>query len=418
MRFRSTSRRYDRPHRPLPILVANKAGKLLERLGIRADLGLESLLAAARKKTGLEDYGDNSFRQRMKILLESVNDEARLHPLGRLMARQNFIRLLVNRLRIEEAFKRHPEIDQLEIESPLFIVGLQRTGTTLLHRLLASDPGFRYLASWEAINPAPFPQKKDSGSDPRIRMAEIAQLSLKYLAPDFFAIHPIDARGPEEDCLLFDFSFWSTVPEATQRVSRFSAWLEQQDHYDAYQDYRRILKFLQFQNPKGRWLLKTPQHLENLDSLLAVFPNAKIIQTHRDPVRTLASFCSMIAHSRGVFSDEIDTGEVGRHWLAKSIRMVQRSLMVRDQMPDVNIHDVSYNELVADPIREVRRIHDWLGKELSPELVSTMNSFVKKNPQHKHGRHSYSLEDFGLNRQKVDQAFAEYRARFGIPNED
>ncbi|MBW1810405.1 MAG: sulfotransferase [Deltaproteobacteria bacterium] len=418
MTIRSTSRRYDRPHRPLPILVANKAGKLLEHLGIRTDLDEESLMEAARRKTGLADFGDNSFRGRMRILLESVNDEARLHPLGRFLVRQNFIRLLVNRLRIEEAFKRNPEIDRQEIESPLFIVGLQRTGTTLLHRLLASDPGFRYLASWEAINPAPIPGKKNGGTDPRIRMAEIAQFSLKYLAPDFFAIHPIEARGPEEDCLLFDFSFWSTVPEATQRVSRFSAWLEQQDYFEAYRDYKRILKFLQFQNPQGRWLLKTPQHLENLDSLLAVFPKAMIIQTHRDPVRTLASFCSMIAHSRGVFSDEIDTDEVGRHWLAKSIRMIQRSLAVRNQMPGVKIHDVSYHDLIADPIKEIRRIHRWLGKEISPELERKMNSFIKNNPQHKHGRHRYSLGDFGLDRQKVKDAFAEYCSRFEIPNED
>ena len=415
---RQTSVEYQRPYRPLPVALANRLGRALERFGIRARLEEDSLVAAARKETGLSDLGDDvALRRRLRILLQSLNDEARLHPVGRLMARQNIIRLLTNRLRIEDALKREPRISQTTLEPPVFIAGLQRTGTTLLHRLMSCDTDFRYLAAWEAINPAPLTGRGNGANDPRIRAAELAQLGLRYLAPDFFAIHPIDAQGPEEDCLLFDFDFFGQVPEATQRVSRFSAWLEHQDHAPAYRFIENVLRYLQFQRPGGHWLLKTPQHLENLDSLLEVFPQARIIQTHRDPVTTLASLCSMLCHARGVFSDHIDVREVAGHWLAKTARMIECSMYVRNKTGRGKFLDVSYYDLAADPLAEIRRIYDWLGKELNERTVSVMRQHLNHNPRHKYGVHRYGMEQFGLDEDKVERLFAEYRRRFGIPRE-
>jgi hypothetical protein len=436
MTMRETSTSYRDPHRPLPVSLANRAGRLLERTGIRADLEEASLIAAARARTGLTDLGDPAFREPMRVLLTSLEQEARLNPVGRLMVRENMIRVLGNRLRFQEARRQHPELLEGELEPPIVIVGLQRTGTTLLHRLLAADPGLRVLASWEAVNPAPLgesgwrrwlprslsrqrrydPRPPKNGRDPRVRAAEVAQLSLIFLAPDFFAVHPIEAREPEEDCLLFDYTFYSTVHEATLRVPTYSAWLEQQDLTGAYRYYRDLLVYLRWQLPVGRWLLKTPHHMENLRILLDLFPGVRIIQTHRDPVRSLASFCSMVAHGHGVFSDRVDPHEVGAHWSAKQQRMVDRCLAVRDQpRHERSFFDVAYRDLTADPIAEVRRIYRWLGRPLTPALEELMRTWIEANPQHKHGRHRYRLEDFGLDRATEERRFAGYRERFQIP---
>jgi hypothetical protein len=423
MTERVTSTDYRRPHRPLAFGLANRAGALLSRAGLaRADLGADSLLDEARRRTGLADFGDPSLPDRLRLLSTALDAEAALHPLGRWMVRENVIRMLANRLRMERAFREHPEIAERELEPPVFVAGLQRTGTTVVHRMLAADPARRFLPSWEAVNPAPVPRTAflsllDGRGDPRIGAALFAERALRYMAPDFFAIHPVEALAPEEDVLLFDYALWSTVPEATMHVPSFSRWLETQDHAEAYRFYRRVLQYLQWQRPGGPWVLKTPHHMEHLDVLLEVFPRARVLQTHRDPAKVLASFCSMMAHSRGVFSDEVDAHAVGRHWFAKARRMVACALAVRAGPAAVRFLDVHYADLVADPLRELRRIYDWLGDPLTAEAEAAMRAWLAANPQHKHGRHRYRLEDFGLDRDEVSRAFATYRERFGIAEE-
>lgn len=440
--MRVTTQRYDQPHRPLPLAWANQAGRWLAHLGVEAKLDEASLLATARRRAGLADFGDRAFLAPFRRLLTSIQNEAQLHPLGRLMVRENLLRVLCNRLRVQEAWTTRPGLLDRPLEDPVFIVGLQRTGTTLLHRLLACDPQLRYLASWEAINVAPLPPagfprafwgklRSDPAvqQEPRIGAAKLAERSLAYLAPDFFAIHPVEAEAPEEDVLLLEYTFYSTVPEATLRVPSYAAWLEQQDHVPAYRKYRGLLSYLQWQRPSSlpqggieaelpRWLLKTPHHLEHLDALLTVFPQARIIQTHRDPVTALASFCSMMAHGRGVFSDRVDPHEIGAQWSKKTQRMVTRALQVREAQPEA-FFDVHYGELVADPIAVLRWLYPTvLGRELTPELEARLVAHRRENPQHKYGRHAYQLEDFGLDRASQDAAFAPYRERFGIAREE
>ncbi len=416
---RVTSVNYSKPYRPFPIAAYNRVGRLLGSAGFKgADLRSGSLMERSAKKTGLTDFGEPSFRERMEILLHDMENEARFHRFGRFMARENIVRILVNRLRIEDYFKKDPSILKLEMEDPVFIVGLQRTGTTKLQRLLSCDPGFRYLSSWEAINPAPFPGIEHSKKDPRIKQAELARNALKYMAPDFFAIHPIAPRGPEEDCMLFDYAFWGTVPEATYRVPSFSKYLEEQDHSEAYRYYKTVLQLLMRQRNTGRWLHKTPQHLEQLEALFTVFPKAKIIHTHRDPVKVLASFCSMISHAWGVFSDRVDPREVGQHWSAKQYRMIRRSLEVRDRRGEESFLDVSYYDLIENPMNEVERIYRFLGRELTGETRTAMAAWLGENPKDRHGRHRYRLEDFGLERHRVEEEFADYRRRFDIRRED
>jgi len=413
-----TSHDYATPFRPRPIALANDVGRVLARVGVRpARFTVDGLVAAARKKSGLQRFDDEAFREPLAMLLDSVEREAALTPLGRFITGSRIVGVLCNRLRAQALFERHPQILDEPITAPLFIVGLQRTGTTMLHRLLAADPGLRALLSWEALNPAPLTRRPWHRRDPRMRTAEVAERALAYLAPDFFAIHPVEAHAPEEEVILLDYSFLSTVAEATLHVPSYAAWLERQDQTPAYAYLKKLLQLLQWQNRKERWLLKTPHHLEWLDTLFAVFPDAKIIQTHRDPLKTLASFCSMIAHGRGVFSDAVDPLEVGAHWAKKTQRMVGRALATRERLGDASFIDVSYYDLMNDPMAEVARIYEFAGRPLSADVKSRMAATRQENPQNKHGKHSYQLADFGLAKDQIEPGYAAYRARFQIRRE-
>jgi len=400
---------------PLPVRMAIGAWDGLQRLGVaRTRLDEASLVASARRASGLHHFVDESFREPLRRLLFSLEEEAGLHPLGRMVLRQTLLRTLVNRRRLEELSDRHPEIAQLPVKAPIFIVGLQRTGTTLLHRLLTCEPALRPLLSWEALNPAPFPRRPPSPArDPRMRQAEMAERALRYLSPELFAIHPVEAHAPEEDVLLLDLSLVSPTADATLRVPRYSAWLRELDQTPAYRYFRRAIQLLLWQRG-GRYLGKTPHHLENLDVLLDVFPDAKIIQTHRDPLRVVGSFCSMITHSRGVFSAAVDPNEVGAQLGEKAVRAVTDAMQVRDRVDPASFLDVAYTDLVSDPMKEIRRIYDFIGFELAPGTLAAMERWRGGNPQNKHGVHRYALEDFGLDRAELERRFEPYCTRYGL----
>lgn len=411
------------PPFPRPVRVALRALRALQHIGVaRTPLGEASLVDAARRASGLSDFVDESFREPLRRLLASLEQEARLHALGRILLRHSLVRALRNRLRLEDLCRRLPEIREQPVEAPVFIVGLQRTGTTLLHRLLACEPSLRPLLSWEALNPAPFPARtrwnlsRRAARDPRMRPAETAERGLRYLAPDFFAIHPVEAHAPEEDVLLLDLSFVSPTADATLWVPSYSSWLRDTDQRGAYRYFRRTIQLLLWQRG-GRWLGKTPHHLENLDALLDVFPDAKIIHTHRDPVRVVASFCSMMAHGRALFSDRVDPHEVGAQLGERAVRAVTRAMAVRDRAAQAAFLDVAYADLLADPQKQIRRIYDFLGLSLAPATEISMQRWIAANPQDRRGVHHYRLEDFGLDRARLEPRFEPYRSRFGVPTE-
>jgi hypothetical protein len=410
---RETSTRYARPHRPMPVRLFNGALGLAGRLGGRVALDPASLMNAAEEATGLLDFGEPSFREPLERLVDSIEKEASLHALGRLITRTRLVSALSTRARIEEQYRRHPEIEEESVSRPIVIAGLQRTGTTLLHRLLASDRRIRSLASWEALSPAPLSGGAIGGSsDPRRARAEQSEKALSYLAPDFFAIHPVEANAPEEDVLLLDLSFRSTVPEATLRVPTFSRWLESADQAPAYETLVRAMKLLSHQRRGSRWVLKTPHHLEWLDVLLSVLPDALIVWTHREPRETVPSFCSMVAHGRGVFSDAVDPREVGQHWSRKITRMVERGMAAREAAGERYFIDVRYEDLVRDPLGETRRIYAKAELPFERETEDAMKDTLKKQRQHRHGVHVYRAEDFGLTNAGLDRDLATYRERF------
>ncbi len=412
---------FDRPYRPRAIALANRVGKLL---GLdRRPITVDGVLGDARRKVGLSDFGDDAFMEPLEILVDSINREAALNSVGRMIIRGRIVGVLINKLVAQDTIKKHPEILDTPVEAPIIIAGLARTGTTMLHRLVAKDPAIRSLASWEAINPAPHTthQPAEGKEDPRFAQAAKAAKGLKYMSPGFFAIHPAEPDAPEEEVILLEQAFLTTTPEAMMNVPTYSAWLEQQDHVPAYRALKRMMQYLQWQRPgphqSVRWVLKTPHHQEYFDPLLEVFPDATLVHTHRDPLRTSPSLFSMLTHLQMIFSDDVDPHRVATHWLGKIENMARRTMATRDRVGDRGFVDVSYYDLIKDPMAEVERVYDAAGMELTVEAKSAMEASRKVNKQHKYGKHKYSLSDFGLTKDDVESRIAAYRARFNVPFE-
>jgi len=396
-----------------PIRLLNRLGSLLEERGVTVDLSAETLRRRAVKATGLPWSADRQTDLALDALCRSIIEDAQLSTFGALVIRARMHGILTTRLRVAALLERYPDIATLPIEPPIVIAGLQRSGTTMLHRLIAADPDMRAVGSWEVVHLLPRKREKSGRPTVRIAQTKAAELALRYLNPQFFAIHAVEADGPEEDVLLQEYSLLSQVPEAMLHVPSYAEWLSKQDMHGSYAYLKVLLQILQWQDPRRRWVLKTPAHLEHLDTLLDVFPDALIVQTHRDPLRTTASFSSMLAHGHSVFSEHVDAREVARHWLTRNADMVNRALDVREQRPEVFL-DVRYEDLVDDPMAQVERIYAAVGFELTEEVRARMEEHRKGHAQHSHGVHRYSLEEFGLSEGEVNDAYARDRAAFAL----
>ncbi len=412
----ATSTDYENPYRPLPVRIFNSIGKLSENLGLSSSLNIEKLTAGAIRKTKLEDFGDDGHLEALRVLINSINEEAELTPTGRLIQKFRLASALVHRLRIEELLKQHPEIHDISLGKIILVTGLQRSGTTILHRLLNSHPNIRGVSGVEALNPLP-PSNKAKRMTARHVQAVLAQRLISYLSPQFMAVHPIDHNEPEEDVMLLDLNFMSQAPEATMHVPSYSRWLEEQDHTQTYEYFHKVLKILCWQRPGSNWVLKTPHHMEYLDVFLKVFPTAIVVQTHRDPRKTMPSFCSMVAHNRGIFSDHVDPREIARHWSRKTRRMVELAIQSRAKADADRFVDVSYYDLMKDPIAQLRRICLKAGIDFDTEAVQQAETFMKRNPQNRFGRHVYHLSDFGLSEETIEDHFSFYREKHEIPFE-
>ena len=412
-----TSTDYVHPYRPLPVRVFNLIGRAGGSLGWSSTLKVEALVDHATRKTGLSDFGDDGHRQALEVLVKSINDEAQLTPTGRVIQKARLAGALVHRLRIQELLGKHPEIHDVDLGSVILVTGLQRTGTTLLHRLLFSNPQIRGVTGGEALEPVPAGDVKKDGAAVRKAKALRAQRVVSYLSPQFNTVHPIDPDEPEEDVMLLDLSFMSQTPEATMHVPTYSRWLEDQDHTPAYEYFRKVLKILCWQSPGRRWVLKTPHHMEYLDVFLKVFPDAVIVQTHRDPRKAFPSFCSMVAHGRAIFSDAIDPPEIARHWSRKARRMVETAMRTRERLHPDQCMDVSYYDLVSRPVVELRRIARQAGIGFDDEAVRAAERYIEAHPQDRFGRHAYRSMDFGLTDEAIDELFSFYREKHAIPFE-
>jgi hypothetical protein len=405
---------------PAAIRVVNRLGRTLNRLGLPpVSLHDDALLEKARQRTRLEDFGAPDFRDPLRRLLSSLEHEARLSWLGRILARNEFCAVLANRLRLVRDRALYPEIAQGHIASPIFVAGLPRTGSTLLHQLLAQDPGNRVVRAWEVLAPSPPPTPASERTDPRIAAARWQFRWFDRLAPEFKTIHPLGAELPLECIALLAFSFMSSRFNTSYRVPSYQAWLEQQDQRPAYELHRTILQHLQVRYPGARWVLKAPTHLWNLEALFATYPDAFVVQTHRDPAKVLASVASLTAVLRGVFADEVDPLEIGREVTYQWSNGLERALQFRRSRADAAARfiDVQYRDLLQDPIGLIRVIYARLGWTLEGETERRMRAHLASHPKDLHGPHRYSLESFGLDPGAIAHLFKTYREYFDVREE-
>jgi len=405
------------PPFPLPARIGLSAWRTATRLGVPAPRFDEAeLLASAVRRTGLEDFGGEDFRTPLRRLLRAFDEEAELHLLGRAVLRSSVVRALECRLRLERIRAVDPELEATKVRAPVFITGMQRTGTTKLHRLLACAPELRHLTSAEGLNPAPLgrPVRAEPGEAARrMAFAKRAERGMKYMSPALFAIHPIEADAPEEDVFLFDVTFVSPAVDASLSVPSYTRWIREIDQRPPYAYVRRLIQLLLWQRP-GRYLGKTPHHQENLEVLFDVFPDAKVIHTHRDPLEVVPSFSSMMAHAGAMLSRRIDPFEVGRRVADQMVGSTLRAIAARGVVGEGRVLDVHYTDLVRDPIGELRRVHDFVGLEWGADAEARARRWLAGNPQHKYGTHRYGLADFGLDPEDLAARFKPYRERFGV----
>ncbi|MFO0691375.1 MAG: sulfotransferase [Myxococcota bacterium] len=405
------------PPFPLPARIGLGAWRAVTKLGVPAPrFDADELVASARRRTGLEDFGPEDFRTPMGRLLRAFDEEAELHLLGRAVLRSSVVRALECRLRLERIRAVDPELEATPVSAPVFITGMQRTGTTKLHRLLACAPELRHLTSAEGLNPTPLgrPVRDEPGdAERRMAFAKRAERGMKYMSPALFAIHPIEADAPEEDVFLFDVTFISPAVDASLSVPSYTRWIREIDQRPPYVYVRRLIQCLLWQRA-GRYLGKTPHHQENLDVLFEVFPDAKVIHTHRDPLAVVPSFSSMMAHAGAMLSRRIDPFEVGRRVSDQMVNSVERAIRAREKVAKGRVLDVQYRDLVRDPIGELRRIHAFAELEWSAASEQRAKRWLAENPQHKYGTHRYGLADFGLDAEELRARFKAYRERFGV----
>jgi hypothetical protein len=392
----------------------NAGGRVLGRAGLRRpSLDRESLDAAARRRTGLDDFGDWAFDEALDRLLESYERESRLTTLGRISARELVVSLLENLLYVERERKQTPAIVDEPVREPVFIVGLPRTGTTLLHGLMSEDPANRVPRTWEVMYPSRFPSTAD-GMEQARRLTATRLGWANRLAPSFRKIHPIAPDLPQECIAITAQVFMSIQFHTTHDVPSYEDWFERNSQALAYAFHRRLLQHLQARRRCGRWVLKAPGHLFALEALLAEYPDARIVQTHRDPLRVVASMASHATVLRRAFSDHADPEQIATDWSRRWSDALKSFLTVRDRNDARRFLDIAYDDIESRPLDVVERIYAFLDWPFTEEARSAMQRFLDANPKNKHGVHRYSLAEYGLSSETELDRYADYCKRFDI----
>jgi hypothetical protein len=394
----------------------NALGAALANAGVDvARLDPERLVAAARRGTGLDDFGDPGFREGLDVLVESALREGDLHAFGRIAFAGMLRNSLENRLRIVDHAKRHPDVRRERIARPIVVLGLPRTGTTLLSFLLDLDPGVRSLRHWETASPIPPPDLAGHAEDPRIATAAKQVSQLYRLIPPLAAMHPMSATLPTECVTLFAFDFRSLQFETQCAAPAYGRWLEESDPRATYAFHELVLQILQSALPTETWALKTPQHLWHLEALRERYPDARLVWTHRDPAAVVPSVASLNMAFYRTWCRQPDPVAAGAYWNHKLRVAVERGLRYDTAQParDWCCH-VQYAELMKDPVGAVRRIYAHFGDEVSPLHARRMERWMQDRPQQSFGRHVYDAAELGLPRDALDAEYADYCERFGV----
>jgi len=376
-------------------------------------INANEIIDQAKSETGLSDLGEPLFSEGLNRLIDSINNEANLNEIGIQAQPIRIQGLLSNRLRFEEDLKKFPEILDQQIIAPIVIVGLPRTGSTMTHRLLASDPNHTAMLWWEGRYPALLPGEKRGDIEARMELGKAEVDAVVAASPEALDIHPWDYKGADEEILLLEHNFLSTVPESFMALPSYSKWIEEQDHTLAYEDLKKFIQYLQWQNPgreKKRWVLKSPHHLGFIDKMISVFPDAKIIQTHRDPIKTVPSFCSMCANLFEPLTTNFDKVFIGKHWSNKLTRALNHCMNISEQHPD-NFLDLEFLNMIKDPIDEMKKIYEFIGESFGEKTEVAMEAWREEN-KHEMGAHKYSLEEYDLTESQINNNFAKYQQKY------
>lgn len=378
-----------------------------------------TVLAAARAATGFDDFGDDWFRTPLARLLAALESEARLTLLGRLFARSEIQRILQNRLRVEDWIRTHPEVLCERVEAPIFVTGLGRSGTTLLHELLMQDPANRVPLLWETFFSIPPPQPASHRSDPRALAADLEITLMDAAVPAMTGMHENAGDLPTECIFLFAHQLATDMFTGEFHVPSYTLWLHGQDLAPLYAYHRRLLQLLQSRHRGEQWVLKAPSHLAQLPALFREYPDARVVITHRDPLRVIGSLCNLMAALHWMRSDHVDYDAIVRAMSFGFPFLCERVMKQRDagEVPEDRIVDVLYGDLVREPIATLDALYRRLGRSLSAEAEANVRAFLEERRFASRGGHEYGFESTGLDRDAERAKYAAYLERYGIPAE-
>lgn len=381
-------------------------------------MDINTLIEEAKRTTGLQDFGDEGIFDALNRLVDALNNEAHLSERGQQNVSRDLVNTLTNRLWVEDYLRHHPELLERPIDKPTFVFGLPRTGTTLVINLLNEDPARRCLLRWESFYPVPPPKPEERHAGPRYEASQAqTDMGLKY-APHISAIHHENADSPSECQFAMSPSFVSQYYDSVFHVPSYHRWfLHEADYLPAFRYHKRLLQLLQAET-RGHWTLKNPWHPLFLNELTTVYPDAQLVMTHRDPVDVVGSACSLLNAVRPMYSDQVDTSAIAECLLETFDLMIERSDAYRAKHGADAIYDMQYQDVMRDPITEIEKIYAHFNEPISDEARTAMQTYMVNNPKGKLGRHSYTLEDYGLSREQVRERYRDYCERYGVAMKD
>jgi len=414
------------PPRRTPFIdILDAAIRCGRKLGAveQARLDKDYLIEQAAESTGLDDFGSRWFERPMEVLLDAVKHEARLNAAGTFSAMKQFHHVLRDRLLAQMWFKRHPEILVRPMPRPVVIVGPMRSGTTRLHRLLAGDRRFSHMRSFETISPVPRPDFEDvlegRREDFRPILASRIMKVARLANPRTLSIHPTGPYEPEEELGLLVASMWGMKHEAQWQVPTYGHWCEGECAEPAYRHMANLLRLVGWSQQVSSirpWILKTPQHMLDLDALLKVFPDARLIFTHRDPHKVVGSATSLAWNQTIIYSDDVDPARMGREWLRKTALQIDRMRAARETIPRERMIDVQYDDMERDWRGTMQRVYRFLELDIDPALPA-MEDYMRRASALKRRPHTYSLAEFGLSEGDVRERLDDYVRAFDVPIE-
>ncbi len=394
----------------LPFSLVNKLDGLSKKM---IPIDSERVMKMAERTTGLDDWGDSGFRARLDAAVDGLN-EAGLNTTGLLGARYFMNWHLGNRLRVVDFAKRHPELDDVEIERPVVITGFFRTGTTFLHNVLAADPNNRVAKAWELSYP--LGRLGDPLGDVTWRRAQ-AKFTFGFnqaAIPDQGVAHLVTADSYEEDFFLLENDMAALTPWLGFAAYSYAKEMLNWDMIGPYEFHKLQLRMLTAQRSAKRWVLKCPWHMWNLDALMAVYPDAQLIFTHRDIAKALASHCSLAARLASKLRRSLDVKELGEFWLEYTRIGLDRAMESRKNIPESQMYDVRLRDLMASPMTVLQDIYTHFDLEFNDEIAGLLEARIAEKPTSQEGEHEYAIEDFGLTDEQVRETLKTYNERFGV----